>query len=72
MNIITLMIIMVKTTIIVILYCLKRNTNNEAKLNVIYICWSKTIRLQLLFTSSKQLLHEKNLEKYKSNIQTNF
>ena len=63
---------MVKTTIIVILYCLKRNTNNEAKLHVIYICWPKTIHLQLLFTSSKQLLREKNLEKYKSNIQTNF
>ena len=38
---------MIKTTIIVILYCLKRNTNDKAKLRVIYISWFKTIRLQL-------------------------
>ena len=47
MIIITLMIVMIKTTIIVILYCLKRNTNGKVKLRVIYISWSKTIRLQL-------------------------
>ena len=59
---------MIKTTIIVILYYQKRNTNNEAKLHVIYICWSKTVRLQFLFisvrlqflfTSFSELLHEK-------------
>ena len=61
-----------------ILYYLKRNTNNEAKLHVIYICWSKTVRLQFLFTSVRlqflftsfsELLHKKNLGKCKSNIQ---
>ena len=66
--IITLMIIMIKPTKIVILYYLKRNTNNEAKLHVIYISWSKTIRLQFLFTFFSELLHEKNVEKCKSNI----
>ena len=66
--IITLMIITIKPTKIVILYYLKRNTNNEAKLHVIYISWSKTIRLQFLFTFFSELLHEKNVEKCKSNI----
>ena len=66
--IITLMIIMIKPTKIVILYYLKRNTNNKAKLHVIYISWSKTIRLQFLFTFFSELLHEKNVEKCKSNI----
>ena len=69
MIIITLMITIIKLTIIVVLYYLKWNTNNEAKLHVIYISWSKTIRLQLLFTSSSELLHEQNLEKCKRNIQ---
>ena len=50
---------MIKTTVIVILYYLKRNTNNKAKLYVIYISWSKIIRLQFLFTSFSELLHEK-------------
>ena len=49
---------MIKTIIVILCY-LKRNTNNEAKLHVIYICWSKTIRLQFLFTSFVELLHEK-------------
>ena len=62
------MIITIKPTKIVILYYLKRNTNNEAKLHVIYISWSKTIRLQFLFTFFSELLHEKNVEKCKSNI----
>ena len=62
------MIIMIKPTKIVILYYLKRNTNNKAKLQVIYISWSKTIRLQFLFTFFSELLHEKNVEKCKSNI----
>ena len=66
--IITLMIIMIKPTKIVILYYLKRNTNNEAKLHVVYISWSNTIRLQFLFTFFSELLHEKNVEKCKSNI----
>ena len=59
---------MIKPTKIVILYYLKRNTNNKAKLQVIYISWSKTIRLQFLFTFFSELLHEKNVEKCKSNI----
>ena len=62
------MIIMIKPTKIVILYYLKRNTNNEAKLHVVYISWSNTIRLQFLFTFFSELLHEKNVEKCKSNI----
>ena len=66
---------MIKTTIIVILYYLKRNTDNEAKLHVIYICWSKTVRLQFLltsvrlqflFTSFSELLHEKKMCKSNS------
>ena len=69
MIIITLMITIIKLTIIAVLYYLKWNTNNGAKLHVIYISWSKTIRLQLLFTSSSELLHEQNLGKCKSNIQ---
>ena len=68
MIIITLMITIIKLTIIVVLYYLKWNTNKKAKLHVIYVSWSKTIRLQLLFTSSSELLHEQNLEKCKSNI----
>ena len=51
-----------------ILYYLKKNTDNEAKLHAIYISWSQTIRLQFLFTSFSELLHEKNLEKCESNI----
>ena len=66
--IITLMIIKTKTTVIMILYYLKKNTDNEAKLHVIFISWSQTIRLQFLFTSFSELLHEKNLEKCESNI----
>ena len=69
MIIITLMITIIKLTIIVVLYYLKWNANNEPKLHVIYISWSKTVCLQLLFTSSSELLHEQNLEKCKSNIQ---
>ena len=49
---------MMKTTIIVISYYSKRNTNNETKLHVIYISWSKTISLQFLFTSFSELVHE--------------
>ena len=54
---------MIKTTIIVILYYLKRNTNNEAKLHVIYICWSKAVRTEFLFTLFSELLHEKKILK---------
>ena len=61
------MIIMTKTTVIMILYYLKKNTDNEAKLHAIYISWSQTVRLQFLFSFS-ELLHEKNLEKCESNI----
>ena len=63
------MIITIKTTIAVIKYYLKRNTNNEAKLHVDYISWLS--RLQFLFTFFSELLHgkfEKNLEECKNNI----
>ena len=64
---------MIKTTIIAILYYIKRNTNNEAKLHLIYISWSKAIRLQYLFTSFSELLYEKKILKcVKVTFKTNF
>ena len=70
MIIITLMmIIIIKTTTIVISYYLKKNTNNEAKLHVIYVNGNlykfiflvQTIRSQLL--SSSEILHERKSRK---------
>ena len=59
MILITFMIIMVKLITTVISYYLKRDSKNEAKLQVMYPSWSKIIRLQFLFTSLNQILHEK-------------
>ena len=70
MIIITLtMIIIIKTTTIVISHYLKRNTNNVAKLHVIYVNGNlykfiflvQTIRSQLL--SSSEILHERKSRK---------
>ena len=63
---------MIKTTIIVILYCLKRNTNDKAKLRVIYISWSKKIRLQLYsFLPVNYYLKKKKLNSVKVTFKIN-
>ena len=70
MIIITLMmIIIIKTTTIVISHYLKKNTNNVAKLHVIYVNGNlykfiflvQTIRSQLL--SSSEILHQRKSRK---------